>query len=604
VARFKGVHYPASVLRLRPALLAIGLSIGACKSEDPAPSRQVEAPAAPRASERDIRPVEAASYARSLEAQLDLVPPDADAYLVIRDLRPLIAQARRVEQVMAGPLARAIPALAELGGGSGEARLEQLGRARELLGLLLAGLEGSGVELDKGLVAVQGSGDPVIVFAVEDLQRLAALASVAGLGPELASRCGALEQQPGWYACSLGDSLPAASANYRPAKQGAALAKRLADRLGGVELDRINVAVSLADPGGSFDAVLRTDPGLWELSLPIPAMAGQDLLRVGPAPGLRGLVPGTSFAWARLDPSVLARDQLKPELLTGELWMGVIDQPDGIVAQAGITDAQQFAEQIASLAAQLPDQPVELERVRIEFDRASINLDGAMVPTIGATLTGEGATSWAHTLGVSPRGRLWAQADYASLAIGEVQAIPSALARLEGSGPSPAAVAGLPPTLARSLLAGEVGLIMHVVLDHWQAPPSEAGLASLLAELAPGLHPDASGITALFQALAPWSTCALWVRAHRQQWIANLSLVPFAVATGEIGDAEAKAAGEVLDAVLAGGDGQIGYRRLLAKHPDSPLAYAYQARLGDAPDHHAVVGMLELGLVGVLLLAR
>src|SRR5690606_38251369 len=158
-------------------------------------------------------------------AQLDLVPPDADLYLVVRDLRPLIAQARRVEQVMAGPLARAIPALARLGGGSGEARLAQLARARELLALLLAGLEGSGVELDKGLVVVQGEGEPLILFAAADLQRLGALASLAGASVDLASSGGELGEQPGWFACSLGGAEPLAS--YRPAKQGAALARRL-----------------------------------------------------------------------------------------------------------------------------------------------------------------------------------------------------------------------------------------------------------------------------------------------------------------------------------------------------------------------------------------
>jgi hypothetical protein len=140
------------------------------------------------------------------------------------------------------------------------------------------------------------------------------------------------------------------------------------------------------------------------------------------------------------------------------------------------------------------------------------------------------------------------------------------------------------------------------VLDHWQAPPSEAELTSLLAGVAPELRPDPSGITALFQALAPWSTCDLWLRAHGQQWIANLSLVPFGVETGGVGRAEAEAAGKVLDIVLAGGDGQPGYRRLLLEHPSSPLAYAYRARLGDAPDHHAAVGMLELGLIGALLI--
>lgn len=611
-------HYSARVLRLRTALLAtftlIGSS-GACKSNDDPPaskrlSEPLEHTEVTAGTERDIRPVEAASYARTLEAQLDLVPPDADAYLVIRDLRPLIAQARRVEQVLAGPLARAIPALAKIGGGSGEARVAQLARASDLLGLVLAGLEGSGVLLDQGLVVVQGKGEPVIVFAAPDLQRLGALASLAGAELDLANSCGELADQPGWFACSLG-ATPGSDplASYRPAKQGAALAKRLADRLGGVELDRINVAVSLAESEGSIDAVLRTDPALWELSMPVPLPAGQELLAVGSAPALRALVPGTSFLWARIDPSLLARGEaqtgpLQPELLTGELWFGAVDDPNGFVAQAGITDASELGKSILGMAALLPGEPItpeQLEGVSVELDRASIELDGKLVPSIGLTLTGPGAQAWAETLGVSPRARLWAYGEYASLAIGEVQAIPTALGALEGSGPPPAAVAALPPTLARSLLAGEVGLLMHLVLDHWQAPPSEAELASLLAGVPPERRPDAAGIMALFQALAPWSSCDLWLRRQQQQWIANVSLVPFAVAIGELTPAEAAAASKLLDVVLAGGDGQAGYRDLLAQYPSSPWAYAYRARSGDAPDHHTAVGMLELGLVGALL---
>jgi hypothetical protein len=238
--------------------------------------------------------------------QLDLIGADADGYLVIRDLRPLIAQARRVEQVMAGPLARAIPALAELGGGTGAARLAQLERARELLALLLAGLEGSGVALEQGLVVSVGQGQPVIAFAAADLQRLVALASLAGPELDLARSCAALADHPGWFACSLGG--PAELERYVPAKQGEALAARLAARVGGASLEQVNLALSLASGPAPIDAILCTDPGVWELTVPVPASAAEDqqLLSVGPAPALRALVPGTSFMWARVDPAALA----------------------------------------------------------------------------------------------------------------------------------------------------------------------------------------------------------------------------------------------------------------------------------------------------------
>ncbi|KIG11698.1 hypothetical protein DB30_02629 [Enhygromyxa salina] len=562
-------------------------------------------------TDADIAPLETTRYARTLVEQLDLVGADADGYVVIRDLRPLITQARRIEQVMAGPLARAIPALAELGGGTGQARLAQLERARDLLALILAGLEGSGLALDQGMVVSFGQEQPVVAFATEDLQRLAALASLAGASFDLARSCASVGDVPGWVVCSLGgaDQLD----RYTPAKQGQALAARLADRVGGTALEPINVAVSLVSDQTPIDAVLRTDPGLWELTVPVPdADASQArLLRAGPAPALRALVPGTSFMWTRVDPTALgAADMgaLGPELLTGELWFGAVDHPNGMIAQAGIHSASAAAEGVSSLAGMLPAatvEPEELPGLRLDFDRASIELDGGRVPSIGVSMSGDPAQAWAAALGVDPRARVWAHGDHLSVALGEVQSIPAALARLEGTGPSAAALAGLPPTLAHSLIAGEVALVMHVVLDHWQAPPSEAELQALLAGLPQTSRPSSTAITALFQAVAPWSTVDLWLSRvgsarERSTWLAHVSVVPFVVAGPGVDPAEAAAAQEVLQAVLAGGDPQAGYRSLLSRFEASPRAPSYRARLGDAPNHHAALGMVELGVVAGL----
>jgi hypothetical protein len=611
----------ATILALLAALTLLLVAPGCSRPPEQTPqSRGAAAPARERVvagTQADIQPGERASYTRGLIDQLDLIGADADGYLVIRDLRPLIAQARRVEQVMAGPLARAIPALAELGGGTGAIRLAQLERARELLALLLAGLEGSGVALEQGVVVSVGQGQPVIAFAAADLQRLVALASLAGPELDLARSCAALADHPGWFACSLGG--PAQLERYVPARQGEALAARLAARVGGASLEQVNLALSLASGPAPIDAILATDPGVWELTIPVPASASaaedQQLLSVGPAPALRALVPGTSFMWARVEPAALAEGDspvgpVGPELLTGELWFGALDHPNGMIAQAGITSASAAASMVETLAAMLPQAAVEPEQlpgVRLDLDRASIDLDGARVPSIGVSLSsaGDQAQSWAATLGVDPRARLWAHGDYLSLAVGEVQAIPAALSRLEGSGPSPAALAGLPPTLAHALLASEVALVMHVVLDHWQAPPSEAELEALLAGLPESSRPSPAAITALFQALAPWSTVDLWLSRGPASWLAHVSVVPFGAAgvdhpSESESESEAAAAAEVLDAVLAGADAQAGYRGLLSRFPRSPRASSYRARVGDAPEHHAAVGMVELGVAAAV----
>jgi hypothetical protein len=612
--RYSAVVRPTT--RFALALLTSVALVGACRREpeDAAPDRDpptLEREQVPVATERDIQAVDGALYSRSLVEQLDLIPPDADGYLVIRDLRPLLDQARRVEQVMAGPLARAIPALAKLGGGTGEGRLAQLGRAHDTLELLLAGVEAAGVELDRGLVVAFGKGAPLIVFAATDLARLSTLASLVGEGVEFSKLCGQLAARPGWYACSLGD--PEALARYVPAEQGQALAQRLADRMGAASseaLEPINVALSLADAKQPFDAILRTDAGLWELTLPLPVGMGEQLLRTGPAPALRALVPGTSFAWVRVDPAALADaastlGPLSPGTMTGELWFGAFDSPDGLVAQLGISNLAAATSSIESLALLLPDEPIqpeELGGLKLDLDRASIELDGQRVPTVGVDASGAGSAAWVETLGVEARARLWAHGEYISVALGEVQAIPAALGRLEGVGPSAAAISTLPPSVGRALLAGEVALLVHLVLDHWQAPPSEAELDALLAGLPQDSRPSAIAITSSFQALAPWSSVDVWLSRSGTSapWLLNLSVVPFAAEGGGVEATEAAAAAAALDAVLAGSDGVAEYRELLAAYPRSPRVSSYRARAGDAPEHHAVASMMLLGGIGAV----
>ena len=270
------------------------------------------------------------------------MPPNADAYVVIRDLRPLMREAHRVERVMAGPLARAIPALAKLGGGTGETRLRELERARELLALILAALDGAGVDPSQGVVLTLGEGQPLVLFAAEDLARLSTLARAVDI--DLGERCRSLDDRPGWTVCALGEL--AALNSYAPAGQGEALAARLGARFPSVDLGLVNLALSSAVDDRPIDVVLRTDPQLWELTTPASFLGEEAVFASGAATALGPLAPGASFMWARLDAglldSLVAGTHLQPGVLTGELCLGAIDAPDGLLARAGVrmADAQ------------------------------------------------------------------------------------------------------------------------------------------------------------------------------------------------------------------------------------------------------------------------
>ena len=578
---------------------------------------------------------EPVAYRRSLVGQLDLVSGDADGYLVVRDLQPLLEQARRVEQVLAGPLRRAVPVLAALveGGGEGaepgaaQAELEaRLARVRERLGLALAAVERSGIDLGQGLVVSQGEAGPVLAFAAADLGPLAALGSlISEDGAALvADSCAALDEPAGWFACSLAG--PEGLARYRPARQGERLAAALTRELPGVELARVNVAVAAGSTGG-VSAVLRTDPGLWELSVPVPELAaGSSALVAGPAPALAHWQPGAPFMWARLEGTMLAELLGAAgvalggrELLTGEVYVGVLEEPAALVAQLGTVDPRAAQAQVGELARALPAGETELEALQgleLAFDRASVELDGKPLPAIGLTLSGEEAQAWRRALAVDTRARLWADGGYFNLALGEVQAVPAALRAAAGSGLSTEDAAALPVTLARSLLAGEVGLVIHVVLDDLQAPLSDEELVALMTQLPAGAPMEVDGLRAIFAALAPWSTVDLWTRRVDGRWLAQLSLVPFVggppgpeASGAELSGAEPSgakvaerdAAEAVLAAVLAGEASRPAYRGLLRGFPSSPRRAAYRARAGEAPGHFATAGLLQLSALAAVV---
>ncbi|MFV8752248.1 hypothetical protein ACNOYE_17000 [Nannocystaceae bacterium ST9] len=557
----------------------------------------------PIATPADVPKLDTSAYARTLAEQFDLVPVDADA-LVIRDLRPLIDEARTLERVMAGPLARALPGLIQASGaGSGESQLATMQGQRETLALVLAGLESTGLSLERGAVISEIAGQPMIAFAAVDLDQLGAIANLAGL--DLAAGCGPVPETPQWWVCSMAGA--AGLAGYRPGRRGAEQVAELATALPGVEIERVNVAVRMRTSEASppLNAVLRTDPGLWELSMPLPASDTASLLATGPAPALRSLLPGAGFVWGRWDPTQAKPMQglaLPLDLPTGEVFVGPLAEPSALVARAGITDASEAAKLVQQFAGMLPSKPIEPESMpgaKLEIDRKPIDLDGKLVPALGVTGSGAPVEAFEQALGLPLRGRVWAYGEYVSVGYGQLDELPAALERQRGEGPPAPTIAALPPTLARALLDRQVGLAIHFVLDPWQAPLSPTELADLFAGLPEAQRPDAASVGQAFAALAPWSSLSLWLQRHSADapWIAHVSLVPFAAPGPGIDASELAASEAALATALTGGDAQAAYRDLLTRWPDSPRAAVWRARLGEAPDSFAAMGMLQLGII-------
>jgi type II secretory pathway pseudopilin PulG len=590
----------------RIAATILCLALAGCRSDAEPSTTQRSEPLTrqdvPVATPDDLPKLDAADYSRTLAEQLDLVPAGAD-WLVIRDLRPLIAQARTLERVLAGPLTRALPDLIQ----ASEAELAELKANRETLALVLAGLESTGIALDRGAVLSEIGGQPLLLFSANDLQKLGTIVGLVDPSLDLAKGCAPVVGVAGWWACSLGG--PTTLAAYQPGRGGGSLLAELETKLPGVELERINVALGVRTREGepALNLALRTDPGLWELSMPLPQGEGTSMFTTGPTPALRSLLPGAGFVWARVDPSqagTSAALAVPIDVLTGELFVAPLAEPASLVARVGITDASEAAKFVQELAALLPSQPIEPESMpgtKLVLDRQPIDLDGKLVPAIGFTGSGPRLQALEQVLGLPVRGRLWAYGEYVSLGYGTLDPLPSTLERQRGAGPPAATVAALPPTLARALLEQQVGLAFHVVLDPWQAPLDESELAALAA-LPEGESIDAATYVQVLTALAPWSSLSAWLqrRSSGEPWIVHATLVPFAAPGPGIDAAEIEATETALATALEGGDAQAAYRDLLARFPNSPRAALWRARIGEAPHSFAAIGTLQLGALATL----
>ncbi len=536
-----------------------------------------------------------------LVEQLDLVPLGAD-YLVIRDLRPLLDEARTLERVLAGPLARALPglaAMAELDAETSERAGVTLAETRSTLALVLAGLEGSGIALDQGLVVSELDGAPLLAFAAADAAQLTTLAGVLEL--DLAAHCRPIDARPSWWACSSS----AAIDRYRPTRAGAQRRATLTEQLPGVDLDAINLAASLgADAAGpALSVVLRSDADGLSLTMPLPSDEGAALLAKGPAPALAQLAPATSFTWLRVDPAglpeALGEVPLPRELIGGELLLGLTRAPEAMLVRVATADAVLLGVVIGELAATLPPTTT-LAGLELALEGTSLELGGPPTPALALAARGDTAARLEQALGLPARGRLWAANGYATLAWGHVDALPQALAAAQTREPSDELLATLPPALAGALQAGEVAALMHFALDAWQAPLREAELAGLLVE-SPALTGEALGQA--FVALAPWSSASVWVARPRgaAAWLLHVDLVPFAAPDPAISPEELAASEAVLARVLAGEHAAAAYRELLARWPSSPHAARWQARLGEAPPSHAAIGLLQAGLAALVV---
>ncbi|MFY0540893.1 hypothetical protein [Nannocystis pusilla] len=275
---------------------------------------------------------------------------------------------------------------------------------------------------------------------------------------------------------------------------------------------------------------------------------------------------------------------------TGEVLFGGSADPAALQARFGFSDTSSLVP-LADLAVAfggsmihnkpIPDVPGS--KVSFKAENVSVGTDKVKALHLGASGVPQ-AKALADQLGLSLDA--WVYPAEGTLAA-VVGADASKVGLVKAAANSEATIAALPPALAASLRAGEVGFVTHVPLDGLQSPALLKLLDGALASL-PGY--SSSTARSALNVLAPLSSTTMWISEHQ-----NAGVIHFAVQTiGNTTDEEGKAA----LAAAASPDPAKAFGDLAAKYPSSPRIAAYQTRAGQGG-----AGALVGGSAPALLLA-
>lgn len=574
--------------------LALACSAGTAPRGAPATTGVVEEDepdsrwrADPRAPDAPARPglfdrLPNLTFASPLATRLDAVPAEVDGFMVIRDLRPLLAGAEAYQPVLDGP----IRALVEAG-----AALEDLpgpdpatyDAARSGLRGLVGAITRTKLPLEQGLVLAWRDHAWTLLLPAGELATLRPLLTASGLSATFADEhCAVVGWPTGHVACT---SEAGAAMAYRAGREGRALERALHERLGQGPVDQAVVLVRREAPRGPTDVAMTIYPGLAHVTVrtpPVDRMA--ERVEPGSNAALGSVEPGAGFVWARLESGGL--DRLRRSLpsglsaltgaLDGELLASGTAEPPGLAVLAGSSDTSTAQVSLdllglnpAVIPASLPIVPgthLSPSIVAAQDGRSVLRLD----------LAGGSAVESLEQAGIAPQLVVLALGQHLALGVGDADAqIARTLAhppRLRNG-----VAQTLPPMLVDDLLAQRASAAVHLELDALQAPEHRVHVRRLLAA-AP--VDQRTNLTRVFSALMP----SLSVLTSASAWLVELESGPALhvalTGFGRPGDPEGEAARRALERVLAGEEAGPIYAELAADYPESPRIHAYQARAG------------------------
>ncbi len=610
-----GMRYCARVIRppfskllrvgLRP-VLGLALVSPGCKSAEPAPPAQgaskerstaalvPEAIAAAAEGLAEVPPPSeeaAIAYAADLDPLLDLVPGTDDHFIVMRDP----AAALQLFDAFVGTVTPSV-----LSRFSDEPDVAQARVVVEEVAKLRDALIEAKVDLDEGMVFLEGPGALVYATASEDPSAIKVALKAAGVkDADLPPTCVAPAAMPGFAAC--GDDAATLGA-LTPGKHAADFRSAFTSALKGFDIEHGNLLMRLDGPTAPVFAAVATPPGRMHVVVSL-AEVGEELGKyvVASKPDALGmLAPGAAFVWGRV--SMGAFEEQIGQMpgpaknvagtMTGEFFLGGVagaagallmgvDDPfpaSGLVSLASL--------QADAMQAQLPPgSTVEVAPVKVGDSTTQ-----ALHVKFGVD---EASRKMAEALKLEPSAYGFSAGKYAGALVGATEEAVAGVGTYEPKTPP---LPGVPANLADALLRGDVAVAFHLPFDALQSATVRETLQQAIAAAPGEAALDTKTIEAAYDVLSPLSSLSVWMTHPAGERVLHVSAEAFADASTP----EGKDALEALGKVVAGADSSETYGALAKAYPGTPRSLRYQTRAGEVDGGVGPAAMSTSFLLGAL----
>lgn len=549
---------------------------------------------------RDFTP----EYPKDLDPLLDLVPADADEFVIVRDVGALVETSMGYYNATKASFEGLATEIAKEDPGDAADLKEGLAKIAEIE----KALAGSGIDLSAGLVVAKNNAKEdsnVIIYGAAKADALPTMLTTLGEDDPKIKDCVAVASAAGYSVCAK-----TAATSYAPGSKAADLRKKLEGELPGIDLDRANIVAHFVDDGGkNVPIVVETGQGMAHVSFAVPQAREPiaQFMSTGKAPGLGLIGPGQPFIWGQVSAKALteAGKDVPPagqgvfKTVTGEMLMGGLAGSKGFAVLAGLNDPAPASGLIALASMGLSEIPRDLPG-GIKLDPKVETVHGAQALRLDFDLGEKG--KFLTDVGYTSEIMGFAAGKYGAITFGTSEDVVDAVKAYSGSGPSKDMLDALPAPLAKAIEAEEPVLAMHVPIDAMQSDATASMFDTIAASVPPGemgkVDPKAA-FKAFSDSMAPLSGASMWVSHVDEGPVFHLVVQGFS----DPGTEEGKAALEAIKAVAGGADRKATYGPLAKKYASSPRASSYKARAGELGDPigSAMVASGVFGALGAFL---